>query len=538
MARDVRVAILGDSRDFQRAVNAADRDVDQFDRSMGRMQTAANRAGPAIATALAVGATAVAGLAISSIQAASDWDEALSRSNTVFGRSADEIEAWAETASSSFGQSKTEAISAAGSFGNMFTQLGVGEETAADMSMTMTELASDFASFHNADISDVLTAQEAAFRGEYDALQRFVPTINAATVEQKALEMGLADVNGELDQQDKALATYQLMMEGAGDAMGDFDRTSGSLANQQRELSAKFEDLRIELGEKLLPIATSIARFILDTLIPAFEEHSTEVGIAAAIIGGALVAAFTAWAISAASAAVATIAATWPILAIIAALALLVAGIIYAYTEWDWFRNAVDSVADAGLWLWNNVLKPVASWITGTLIPTIGRVATSFINFGRDVGNVALTIWGHIDGIIRLVADMPRRISNATLGLFDGFKDAFRGAINWIIRKWNDLSFTLPSISFMGVTVGGQTFSTPDIQTLHSGGVFRAPSGMDEGLALLKDGERVLSPSQSRNSGGLSGPAVFVLQVGEREFGRIAIDAIETLGRSNGVRFA
>ena len=193
------------------------------------------------------------------VNAASDLNETLSKSNTVFGQSADEVEDWADGAAESFGQSKREALDAASGFGNMFTQLGIGSDQAAKMSTEMTELASDFASFHNADISDVIDAQSAAFRGEYDALQRYVPTINAATVEQEALAMTGKATTGELTAQEKALAVQKLMLEGAGQAMGDFDRTSGSAANQLRTAKAAMEDASAEIGEDLLPIVADLA---------------------------------------------------------------------------------------------------------------------------------------------------------------------------------------------------------------------------------------------------------------------------------------
>jgi hypothetical protein len=206
-----------------------------------------------------------------SIDAASDLDEALNRSNMVFGQSGDVISTWAAGAAEDFGLSQRAALDAAGSFGNMFTQLGVGSADAAAVSQQMTELAADFASFHNADITQVIQAQSSAFRGEYDALQRFLPTISAATVEQKALEMTGKTLTKQLNAEEKAAAVVALMMAGAGDAAGDFDRTSGSLANQQRSLTAEMEDLRAEIGQDLLPVMVQLAGFAKDTLIPNFQ---------------------------------------------------------------------------------------------------------------------------------------------------------------------------------------------------------------------------------------------------------------------------
>ena len=211
-----------------------------------------------------------------SISAARDFNEIQSKSNTVFKDSADAINKWAATASTGFGQSKAQALDSASAFGNMFTQLGMGSATAADMSMKMTELASDFASFHNADITEVINAQQAAFRGEYDALQKFVPTINAAAVQTEALAMTGKTNAASLTEQEKAAATYSLMLKGAGDAQGDFDRTSTSLSNQQRILSAQWQDLQVKIGQVLIPALTEIVTAINTKVIPAVRDFATK----------------------------------------------------------------------------------------------------------------------------------------------------------------------------------------------------------------------------------------------------------------------
>ena len=68
----------------------------------------------------------------------------------------------------------------------------------------------------------------------------------------------------------------------------------------------------------------------------------------------------------------------------------------------------------------------------------------------------------------------------------------FATAINWIIEKWNNLSFTLPSMSVdipftnKKLTFGGQTFNTPNIPTipmLANGGIIDAPT-----LAMIGEG--------------------------------------------------
>ena len=61
-------------------------------------------------------------------------------------------------------------------------------------------------------------------------------------------------------------------------------------------------------------------------------------------------------------------------------------------------------------------------------------------------------------------------------------------------------------------------------------GTFRAPTPGGQGLALLRDGERVSVPGR-----GGSGPINIVLQVDGRQFGMVAIDGLNQVARSQGV---
>lgn len=208
---------------------------------------------------------------------ASDLNEVLSKNQAVFKGSAGAMEVWGDSAAKNFGQSKKQALDAAGGFGNMFSQLGLNAKAIPNMSQSVVELASDFASFHNADITEVLTAQSAAFRGEYDSLQRFLPLMNAAAVEQRAMANTGKATTKALTAQEKAMAAYQLMLSGAGEAMGDFDRTAGGLANRQRIMAAQWDDMQSKIGQALLPVMVSLAGVMLNKVIPAVSKGAEQV---------------------------------------------------------------------------------------------------------------------------------------------------------------------------------------------------------------------------------------------------------------------
>lgn len=244
----------------------AEREAQRAKSSLDKVGTGLQKAGAGMIT---FGAVAVAGL-LSAGDAASDLNEVASKSETVFGEASEKVTDFAENAAK-IGLSKRAALEAASGFGNMFDQLGIASDKAADMSIQITQLAADFASFHNADISLVLEAQSAAFRGEYDSIQQFLPLLQAATVEQKAMALTGKENKDALTAQDKAIATYQLMLEGAGQAQGDFERTSDSAANQQRILAAEFENVKAQLGQGVLPVMKT-GLGIINSVVSGFSD--------------------------------------------------------------------------------------------------------------------------------------------------------------------------------------------------------------------------------------------------------------------------
>jgi hypothetical protein len=265
------------------------RNAASFGREMSRqVQTPAMRAGQEaskhfgrkFAAGLAVGAAVIGAgvfkatkLAIRGIaattKAASDLNETITKSRVIFGPAFAAVDKFARGSAKALGLSRQEALANAASFGDMFKQIGFGIQPAAKMSKGMVTLAADLASFHNADITQVLEAQQAGFRGEYDSLQRFIPAINAARVQQVAMAQTGKKNAQELTAQEKAAATYTIMLRDTKDAQGDFLRTSKENANQQRIAKAQWLDLKAALGQAFLPAQLAVTRAFTEKLLPA-----------------------------------------------------------------------------------------------------------------------------------------------------------------------------------------------------------------------------------------------------------------------------
>ena len=207
------------------------------------------------------------------VTAASDLNEEVSKSQVIFGQASDDIRAFAQNAVESMGLSEVAAMTAAGTFGNLFKTMGMGQQEAANMSKQMTQLAADLGSFHNTKTEDAISAIGAALRGESEPIRRYGVLLDDATLKAEALEKGLYDGVGALSPSTKALAAYSVILKQTTDAQGDFARTSGGLAGQKKILKAQFDDLTVAVGQAFLPVIKDAVTAINDFDFEGIAEH-------------------------------------------------------------------------------------------------------------------------------------------------------------------------------------------------------------------------------------------------------------------------
>ena len=193
------------------------------------------------------------------IRAASDFEEATSKVNVIFGRASKSVKDFANTAARELGQSKQSVLDAAGAFGTFGKAAGLAGEDLSTFTTDFVTLSTDLASFNNTTPEEAVQAIGAALRGEAEPLRRFGVLLNDATLKAEAMKLGIYDGSGALTAQQKILAAQAAIYKQTGDAQGDFARTADNLANKQRTLSALFKDFQISLGQKLLPAATDFA---------------------------------------------------------------------------------------------------------------------------------------------------------------------------------------------------------------------------------------------------------------------------------------
>jgi hypothetical protein len=207
-------------------------------------------------------------------QAASNLVEEQNRVDIIFGQSADTVKKFAAS-SASIGLANTQALKAAGTFGTLFKNIGASEEQSSAMSIQLTKLSADMASFNNVTTDEALRAMRSALVGEVEPIRRMGVVLNDATLRLRAFNMGLTDtVSKTLTPAVKLQAAYAEILERTADQQGDATRTANTLAGQQRILTANLNNLKTTIGGAFMPIFQAIASG-LNQLMPALQALAT-----------------------------------------------------------------------------------------------------------------------------------------------------------------------------------------------------------------------------------------------------------------------
>ena len=119
----------------------------------------------------------------------------------------------------------------------------------ADLSINMTKLAGDMASFYNLDYEDVAEDLEAVMTGMTRPMRKYGIDLTVASMKEFALANGLnADIKN-MSNAEKTMLRYQMVMARTTAAQNDFIKTQDTWANQSRIAAENLKRLQIILGQ-------------------------------------------------------------------------------------------------------------------------------------------------------------------------------------------------------------------------------------------------------------------------------------------------
>ena len=353
-----------------------DLDTKNFDKAASSISDKAKQIGNTmqnIGKTMTVGFTLpiIAAMGVS-IKKASDLSETINKVEVAFGSSADRIKAWGKTTIDNIGLAGSSAMESAALFGDMGTSMGLSQSNAADMSMSMTNLAGDLASFKNIGVDQATTALAGVFTGETESLKRLGVVMTQVQLEEFALAKGIKKKYTEMTQAEKVLLRYNFVMDKTKNAQGDFARTSQGTANQIRITQERFKELSEQIGAKLLPVANKLLTW-LQQAIEWFQklENSVQKKIfifiaLVAVLGPLLIV------IGALVTAIAAIGTTG--LIVITVVGSLAGALVYLQNRFGAVTKAVSWLKETSAVLWSYfttnilpILQVVAGFILGQL---------------------------------------------------------------------------------------------------------------------------------------------------------------------------
>ncbi len=476
-----------DSSQFQSGLATAPAEAGKAGAAMGNtmgngiLNTVKTFAAPIAAT---FGAMAIADFFKDAVNGASDFVEQGAAVGQVFGKGAEAIKKEAENAATGLGQSKTQFLEAAKTFGVYGNAAGLAGEDNAKFSTDLVKLATDLASFNNTPVDEAIQALGAGLRGESEPLKRFGILMNEDALQAAALKAGIVEMNvdvvklekaqinaekaqakyneavkkfgpdsmeakeaqnklaesnialgiaskGKVDKltaEQKVLAANYLIMEQTKTQQGDFGRTSEGLANQQRILDANMANLAITVGTFLLPAINAVVS-AMNPFVTFIADYAAPIG-AFAIAIGLLTLAYNAQAIATALVNSAVWANTAALLAnpvtwIIIGIAALVAIIVLLATHWD---EVTKFITEA----WANAM----TWF-GEAFTNLGKW---WSDLWTGIGTFFADTWnGLVSWIHEAVGVWVRWWNGVWEGVGTFFADLWDGLVDGIGDFWNDI---------------------------------------------------------------------------------------------------
>ena len=229
-----------------------------------KIKSAFSKIGKAVGLALSV--TAIISFGKSCIELGSTLSEVQNVVDVTFGAMSETINRFARDALEEFGLSETSAKKYTSTMGAMLKSMGFTTQAAAEMSMEMTGLSADMASFYNLDSETAFEKIRAGISGETEPLKQLGINMSVANLEAFALSQGITKAYNAMTQQEQAMLRYNYLMQATADAQGDFARTSDGWANQVRVLTERFNALKAAIGQGLIAVLTPVIK-VLNNLL-------------------------------------------------------------------------------------------------------------------------------------------------------------------------------------------------------------------------------------------------------------------------------
>lgn len=231
----------------------------------------------------------------SAVDLASQLTEVQNVVDTTFGDMASKVDDFTKTSIQDFGMSELTVKQISSRFQALGTSVGITSQqvangtavtnkalmsqnntlykttdSMADMSLNLTRLAGDMASFYDVDQADVAKSLQSIFSGTIAPLRRYGLDLTQATLSEWAMKNGLDSNIKSMTQAEKVLLRYNYVMANTQAAQGDFAKTANTWANSVRVLKQEFQAWGSIIGSVIInalkPFVQALSKVMLKVI--------------------------------------------------------------------------------------------------------------------------------------------------------------------------------------------------------------------------------------------------------------------------------
>lgn len=246
----------------------------------------------------------------SAVDLASQLTEVQNVVDTTFGDMASKVDDFTKTSIQDFGMSELTVKQISSRFQALGTSIGISSEqvangtavankalmsqnntlykttdSMADMSLNLTRLAGDMASFYDVDQADVAKSLQSIFSGTIAPLRKYGLDLTQATLSEWAMKNGLDANIKSMTQAEKVLLRYNYVMANTQAAQQDFSWTANTWANSIRVLKQEFQAWGSIIGSVIINALKPFVQALNKVMLKVISFTRTVADALGAIFG-------------------------------------------------------------------------------------------------------------------------------------------------------------------------------------------------------------------------------------------------------------
>ena len=441
-------------------------------------------AGKVIASGLAVGTAAMAGLTGKALSLSGELEQNMGGSEAVFANYAKKMQDNAKGAYEKMGLSASNYLATANKMGALFKGAGFDEAEAADMSAEAMQRAADVASIMGISIESAMESIAGAAKGNFTMMDNLGVAINETNLEAYALSQGIEKAYTSMTQQEKIGLAMEMFLDKTAYATGNYAKENETLAGSIGTAKSALQNFLSGAGtvDGLVTALVNAGKVIVDklnTIVPQLVEGIKQLisqllpylpGLIETLLPGIIEGAVSLMVglISALPTILQILIEQLPFIltqigaALVAVFPILLDTVKGLFSQiWDYislellntgvsFEEASDKISEvfSGLWsvlqsLWNSVGKPIFDAVVSVVSTVFANISPIFDGIKTAFGVVwdyCLTWWGNVgQPIFDKIGEAVGIVKDIFAAVFPEVSRVFEEVIGVIQNVWESI---------------------------------------------------------------------------------------------------